>query len=118
MGALPGDDDAYGDEKPRHEVRISSDMIVMKYPVTQKVYEKLMGSNPSKFKGDDRPVELVSWCDAVRFANALSRECGLSEVYQINGDDVSCDWESNGWRLPTEADCDNMALVGEVHKSS
>ena len=52
-----GDEEAHNGEKPRQKRKISSDMVVMKYPVTQKVYECVMGSNPSYFKGGDRPVE-------------------------------------------------------------
>ena len=115
MGALPSDDGAWGHEKPRHEVTINSDMIVMKYPVTQKVYKGVMGCNPSRFKSLDRPVECVSWYDAVMFANALSALFGLSAAYEINGDSVVCDWSSNGWRLPTEAEWEYLARGGEEH---
>ena len=59
MGALPSDGDCASDEKPRHKVKISSAMVVMKYPVTQKMYESVMGNNPSHFQGLDRPVEEV-----------------------------------------------------------
>ena len=115
MGALPRDGDAYDDEKPRHEVIINSELIVMKYVVTQKVYELVMGSNPSKPQGADYPVNKVSWYDAVRFANALSQKCDLEEAYAINGEDVTCHWSANGWRLPTEAEWEYLARGGEEH---
>ena len=104
MGALPNDGEAWGIEKPRHEVKISHDMVVMKYLVTQGLYSRVMNANPSHFKGVDKPVDTVTWHDAVNFANALSRKCGLSEAYRINGDELSCDWDGHGWRLPTEAE--------------
>ena len=63
-----------------------------------------MNANPSRVKGMGKPVESVTWYDSVNFANALSRKCGLSEAYCINGDEVSCDWDGHGWRLPTEAE--------------
>ena len=71
-------------------------MVVMKYLVTQWLYELVMGSRPSHFKGGDRPVEQVSWYGAVKFANALSVFFGLPEAYLINGNDVSCDWSVRG----------------------
>ena len=115
MGALPNDDKALERENPRHKIIISSNLIVMRYAVTQKVYELVMGSNPSKPQGFDYPVNQVSWYDAVRFANALSQKCDLEEAYTINGEDVSCDWSANGWRLPTEAEWEYLARGGEEH---
>ena len=116
MGCVPGDGDCYDMEKPRHEVMISHDMEVMTTEVTQGLYESVMGSNPSEFKGDDRPVEEVSWYDAVNFANKLSEELGLSVCYSVDGTDVT--WSNaycNGWRLPTEAEWEYLARGGEEH---
>ena len=115
MGALPSDGEAWYNEKPRHKVKISSAMLVMKYPVTQVFYEGVMWCNPSRFQGVDRPVECVSWYDAVAFANALSERFGLNPAYEINGEDVVYDWKSNGWRLPTEAEWEYLARGGEEH---
>ena len=50
-----------GSEQPPHNVNIKEPFYMGKYPVTQKQWEKVMGDNPSKFEGDDRPVEKVSW---------------------------------------------------------
>ena len=115
MGALPGDKEAYDEEKPRHEVVISESMLVMRAPVTQWLYERVMGNNPSFFQGLDRPVEKVDWYDGVHFANALSTLFGLTAAYEITGDDVVCDWSSNGWRLPTEGEWEYLARGGEKH---
>ena len=61
MGALD-DDEAAGDrEKPRHKVTLTRDFLIGKYPVTQVLWESVMGSNPSRFKCANRPVEQVSW---------------------------------------------------------
>lgn len=72
--------------------------------VTQALYESVMGVNPSEFKGPANPVECVSWHDTVKFCNMLSIACGLEECYAISGNDVACDFDKNGYRLPTEAE--------------
>lgn len=99
---------------------------VAKHPVTQAEYLKVMGSNPSYFtspdqsrfngnglKGvtrsdaDQRPVESVTWMDAVHYCNKLSEKDGLTPVYTIAKDTperVSRDPNANGYRLPTEAE--------------
>lgn len=99
---------------------------VAKHPVTQSEYRKVMDSNPSYFTSPDqsrfngnglkgvtrsdagrRPVESVTWMDAVRFCNKLSQEDGLTVVYTIDGDtpeQVKRNPNANGYRLPTEAE--------------
>lgn len=114
---------------------------VAKHPVTQSEYLKVMGNNPSYFsdpdqsrfngnglKGvtrsdaDQRPVESVTWMDAVHFCNKLSQEDGLTAVYAINGDtpeQVTRDPNANGYRLPTEAEWIwiSTAASGENNKN-
>ncbi|MFC1890691.1 P-loop NTPase fold protein, partial [Thermodesulfobacteriota bacterium] len=69
------------------------------YPVTQGLYLEVMGENPSNFKGDgkgDHPVESVSWFDAVKFCNRLSKKLKLDEVYVIHGQQVEWNREAKG----------------------
>jgi len=64
------------------------------YEVTQEQYEKVMGNNPSRFKGDTKPVENVSWNDAIDFCRKLSKEEGVE------------------YRLPTEAEWEYACRAG------
>ena len=117
MGCTSGDSDCYDFEKPVHTVEISRAFYLMESEVTQGLYESVMGSNPSKFKGSSLPVEKVSWFDAVEFANKLSVKEGLEECYSISGDNVS--WSNkdcNGWRLPTESEWEYAARGSESYK--
>ena len=70
--------------------------------VTQAQYEAIMGANPSVYIGPNRPVENVSWWDAIHYLNALSNRQGLRPCYDpaTGQRDPLC----NGYRLPTEAE--------------
>jgi formylglycine-generating enzyme required for sulfatase activity len=96
------DSDSYSDEQPVHHVTISQGYGLGKYPVTQKEYESVMGSNPSRFKGSDNPVEQVRWHDAVEYCEKLTareRAAGrLPSGYE--------------YRLPTEAEWEFAARGG------
>ena len=116
MGALENDGDAYDREKPRHKVTLTRDFLMGKYAVTQALWDSVMGSNPSRFKGGNRPVEKVSWFDVVEFCNKLSKSEGLEPAYSINGREVTCNWTAKGYRLPTDAEWEYSARGGEYHK--
>ena len=118
MGALEDDGDAYDSEKPRHKVTLTRDFLMGKYQVTQALWDSVMGSNPSYSKGANRPVEYVSWFDVVEFCNKLSEREGLEPAYTINGDDVTCNWNAKGYRLPTEAEWEYSARSGQRFKYS
>jgi formylglycine-generating enzyme required for sulfatase activity len=109
------------DEKPPHVVKISRPFALSETEVTQAQYQALMGENPSYFKDKpnaaDRPVEQISWLDAVRYCNKLSDREGLKTCYQIQEDDVR--WPEPrcaGYRLPTEAEWEYAARAEQSYE--
>ena len=85
--------DAYDWEKPAHSVTLSG-YYIGKYEVTQKLWKAVMGSNPSYYKGDNLPVERVSWNDVQEFLRKLNAMTGKR------------------YRLPTEAEWEFAARGG------
>lgn len=107
--------DAHGevDEQPAREIAISA-FLMDKTEVTQKSYEALMGKNPSKYKGADRPVEQVSWFDAIQYCNRRSTKEGLAPCYDVAAG--TCNFDATGYRLPTEAEWEYACRAGTKTK--
>ena len=98
MGATPEMKNPWDDEKPTHQVTLTNDYYIGKYEVTQALWQAVMGSNPSNFKGDNLPVENVSWNDCQEF---------LSKLNSITG---------KTFRLPTETEWEYAARCGMKSK--
>jgi len=88
MGCSPEDNECFDDEKPSHEVTISKGFWIGQMLVTQAAYQKVAGVNPSRFKGEQLPVEMVSWEEARNYCRQV------------------------GMRLPTEAEWELAARAG------
>jgi formylglycine-generating enzyme required for sulfatase activity len=97
-----GNSDA--DERPRHRVRISREFFLGKYEVTQAQYRAVMGGDPSKFNGDDLPVEQVSAKDVDKFCRLLT------EKERQTGELAA----GESYRLPTEAEWEYAARAGST----
>ena len=112
MGSPAGEEGRDSDET-HHEVVLSRGFLIGETEVTQAEYAAVVGANPSGFQDLDRPVEQVSWFDAVSFCNALSRRVGLEKAYVVNGTQVT--WKGlscPGFRLPTEAEWEYACRAG------
>ena len=72
MGSPANEEGRFDDEDPRHEVTFARGFWLFETPCTQTLWQAVMGENPSGFKGDDRPVEKVSWHDARAFIDRLN----------------------------------------------
>jgi formylglycine-generating enzyme required for sulfatase activity len=126
MGSPASEVDRWENEGPQHQVTVSS-FSIGKYEVIQREWVAVMGSNPSFFKGDNLPVEQVSWYDAIDYCNQRSVKEGLTPTYTVDkgrGDPnntssydeikwaVTWNRSANGYRLPTEAEWEYAAKGG------
>ncbi|MCE5249058.1 SUMF1/EgtB/PvdO family nonheme iron enzyme [bacterium] len=107
MGDISGN--GWYNEQPVHTVTLSSfEMSITE--VTQGQFETVMGRKPSSWKGSTFPVDSVRWYVAMSFCNKLSDQAGLEKCY--NESTWLCDFNKNGFRLPTEAEWEYACRAG------
>ena len=118
MGSPESEEGRFAGEK-QHEVEIKTVFAISVTEVTQGQYERVMAENPSQFRGEpDKPVEKVTFFDAIRYCNKLSEQEKLPSCYRIEGEDVT--WPEvlrcRGYRLPTEAEWEYAARADDKTK--
>jgi uncharacterized protein (TIGR02996 family) len=99
MGSPPSEAERQDDETP-HQVALTSGFYLGVHAVTQAQWEAVMGINPSRFRGQDQPVECVSWEDCEEYCKQLALRVGLGRE------------APSPYRLPTEAEWEYACRAG------
>jgi len=113
MGS-PTNEPGRSSNETQHQVTLTKAIYVSTYEVTQSEWQSVMGWNESRFPGNGKPVEQVTWFDAVSYCNQRSTRDGYTPAYTITGPTmdgnhitsatVTWNQAANGYRLLTEAE--------------
>ncbi len=111
---MGGQNEAYS-SLPIHTVTITYDFYMSKYEITQAQWKKASDTYPNYLPddvGDNKPATQLDWFTIVKWCNAASERDGFEPCYTINGEEVTCDFTKNGYRLPTEAEWEYACRAG------
>lgn len=106
MMTIPRGEISLRDDRKKTKWNANIEAFLMsKYLITQQLYAEIMFHTPSSFQGLQKPVESVSWLDAIAFCNRLSERSGFEQCYVIDREKHSASLidTANGYRLPTDA---------------
>ena len=115
MVEIPGGEIELRDDRIKQKWRVEiKPFFIAKFLVTQDYYYQVTKESPSSFEGSKKPVETVSWKDAVSFCNSLSNNLRLEPCYIFSNDleEISFNQNKNGYRLPTEAEWEYACKAG------
>ncbi len=103
-----GSDDGPASECPRHRVELSATLAIARYEVPQNLWQAVMGTNPSRWKGPRNSAEMLSWDDAVEFCRRVTEQLRAAKLIT----------PAQVVRLPSEAEWEYMARAGTTTRYS
>ena len=124
MGSKDSDNSADNDEQTEHTVTVK-DFELCKFEVTVWQWKQYVKANKLKMPEkptwgfqDNYPINNITWEEAVSYCNWLSKKEKLTPVYTQQGPNIFCNFNANGYRLPTEAEWEYAAKGGNKAKDT
>ncbi|GGH21267.1 hypothetical protein GCM10008013_19090 [Paenibacillus segetis] len=115
MATIPGGEIELRDDRTKQKWKVEiKPFLLAQFPVTMELYLAITKKTAISSDGIQKPVVNISWNEAISFCNLLSRSAGLQECYSISndGEEILCDWDADGYRLPSEAEWQYACKAG------